>query len=127
MASINNQKPINSSLSSPIIRPPTNHNGPRTNLTTCLLQSNSMHRHAHHRRAHSHNLLRLPPSPRPNPPRQTRPSADRDTTTSASGPELMLEPRGHDDMYGAMIIPETELVESGAAPIRVLFTHNGGF
>ncbi|RDH26967.1 Diaminopimelate epimerase-like protein [Aspergillus welwitschiae] len=40
---------------------------------------------------------------------------------------LMLEPRGHDDMYGAIIVPETELVESGHAHIGVLFTHNGGF
>lgn len=40
---------------------------------------------------------------------------------------LMLEPRGHDAMYGAIIIPETELVHSGEAHIGVLFTHNGGF
>ncbi|KAE8383765.1 hypothetical protein BDV26DRAFT_277016 [Aspergillus bertholletiae] len=40
---------------------------------------------------------------------------------------LMLEPRGHDGMYGAIIIPETELVLSGEADIGVLFTHNEGY
>ncbi|KAL2808198.1 hypothetical protein BJX63DRAFT_439542 [Aspergillus granulosus] len=40
---------------------------------------------------------------------------------------IMLEPRGHIDMYGAIIIQETELVHSGEAQIGVLFTHNGGF
>lgn len=40
---------------------------------------------------------------------------------------LMLEPRGHYDMYGAIIIPETELVRSGEAHIGTLFTHNSGF
>lgn len=40
---------------------------------------------------------------------------------------LMLEPRGHSDMYGAILIPETELVRSGDAHIGVLFTHAGGF
>ncbi|GFG20582.1 trans-L-3-hydroxyproline dehydratase [Aspergillus udagawae] len=40
---------------------------------------------------------------------------------------LMLEPRGHDGMYGAIIRPETELVSSGAAHIGVLFIHNDGF
>lgn len=40
---------------------------------------------------------------------------------------IMLEPRGHYDMYGAIIIPETELVQSGEAHIGTLFTHNGGF
>lgn len=40
---------------------------------------------------------------------------------------IMLEPRGHYDMYGAIIIPETELVRSGQAHIGTLFTHNGGF
>ena len=39
----------------------------------------------------------------------------------------MLEPRGHNDMYGAIIRPETELVQSGKAHVGVLFTHNGGF
>jgi trans-L-3-hydroxyproline dehydratase len=39
----------------------------------------------------------------------------------------MLEPRGHDGMYGAIIRPETELVSSGAAHIGVLFIHNEGF
>lgn len=40
---------------------------------------------------------------------------------------LMLEPRGHHDMYGAIIRPETELVRSGEAHVGTLFTHNGGF
>ncbi|KAL2855981.1 hypothetical protein BJY01DRAFT_186785 [Aspergillus pseudoustus] len=40
---------------------------------------------------------------------------------------LMLEPRGHSDMYGAILIGETELVRSGDAHIGVLFTHAGGF
>jgi proline racemase len=40
---------------------------------------------------------------------------------------IMLEPRGHYDMYGAIIIPDTELVQSGEAHIGTLFTHNGGF
>jgi proline racemase len=40
---------------------------------------------------------------------------------------LMLEPRGHNDMYGAILISETELVQSGEAHIGVLFTHAGGF
>ncbi|KAE8356696.1 hypothetical protein BDV28DRAFT_126755 [Aspergillus coremiiformis] len=40
---------------------------------------------------------------------------------------LMLEPRGHDGMYGAIIIPETELVLSGEADMGVLFTHGEGY
>ncbi|KAL4791050.1 hypothetical protein BDV19DRAFT_393539 [Aspergillus venezuelensis] len=40
---------------------------------------------------------------------------------------LMLEPRGHSDMYGAILVPDTELVRSGEAHIGVLFTHAGGF
>lgn len=40
---------------------------------------------------------------------------------------LMLEPRGHDGMYGAIICPDTELVRSGAAHVGVLFIHNEGF
>ncbi|KAL4788397.1 hypothetical protein BJX76DRAFT_176460 [Aspergillus varians] len=40
---------------------------------------------------------------------------------------LMLEPRGHTDMYGAILIAETEFVRSGEAHIGVLFTHAGGF
>ncbi|OQE15303.1 hypothetical protein PENFLA_c032G03194 [Penicillium flavigenum] len=40
---------------------------------------------------------------------------------------LMLEPRGHYDMYGAILRPETELVSSGQAHIGVLFMHNEGF
>lgn len=41
--------------------------------------------------------------------------------------KLMLEPRGHDGMYGAIICPDTELVWSGAAHVGVLFIHNEGF
>lgn len=41
--------------------------------------------------------------------------------------QIMLEPRGHFDMYGAILRPDTELVRSGEADIGVLFTHNGGF
>jgi proline racemase len=40
---------------------------------------------------------------------------------------VMLEPRGHYDMYGALIIPDTELVQSGEAHVGTLFMHNGGF
>lgn len=40
---------------------------------------------------------------------------------------LMLEPRGHWDMYGAILRPETELVASGKADMGVLFTHNDGY
>lgn len=40
---------------------------------------------------------------------------------------LMLEPRGHDGMYGAILRPETELVQSGRAHVGVLFIHNEGF
>lgn len=40
---------------------------------------------------------------------------------------LMLEPRGHRDMYGAILRPDTEHTRSGAAHIGVLFTHNEGY
>ncbi|KAL5000336.1 hypothetical protein BDV10DRAFT_200106 [Aspergillus recurvatus] len=40
---------------------------------------------------------------------------------------LMLEPRGHSDMYGAILVHDTELVRRGDAHIGVLFTHAGGF
>ncbi|KAJ5126654.1 Proline racemase [Penicillium atrosanguineum] len=40
---------------------------------------------------------------------------------------LMLEPRGHYDMYGAILRTETELVSTGEADIGVLFIHNDGF
>ncbi|KAI2684945.1 hypothetical protein LCP963914a_5037 [Penicillium roqueforti] len=40
---------------------------------------------------------------------------------------LILEPRGHYDMYGAILRPETELVASGEAHIGVLFMHSEGF
>ena len=41
--------------------------------------------------------------------------------------QLMLEPRGHFDMYGAILRPETELVSGGEAHIGVLFTTNEGY
>lgn len=37
----------------------------------------------------------------------------------------MREPRGHAEMYGAFLIPGTELTRSGEADIGVLFCHNG--
>lgn len=40
---------------------------------------------------------------------------------------LILEPRGHFDMYGAILRPETELTRSGEADIGVLFMTNGGY
>jgi len=41
--------------------------------------------------------------------------------------QLMLEPRGHADMYGAILRQDTELVASGEAHIGVLFMHNEGY
>ncbi|KAF7289625.1 Proline racemase [Mycena chlorophos] len=40
---------------------------------------------------------------------------------------LMREPRGHAEMYGAFLVRETELTESGQADIAVLFCHNEGY
>ncbi|KAJ6620073.1 proline racemase [Mycena sp. CBHHK59/15] len=40
---------------------------------------------------------------------------------------LMREPRGHRDMYGAILIAETELTRAGEADIGVLFCHNEGY
>ena len=40
---------------------------------------------------------------------------------------LMYEPRGHYDMYGAVLRPFTELTESGKAQMGVLFMTNGGY
>ncbi|KAL0564740.1 hypothetical protein V5O48_017301 [Marasmius crinis-equi] len=40
---------------------------------------------------------------------------------------LMFEPRGHDGMYGAILVQETELTRSGEADIGVLFCHNEGY
>ncbi|KAJ3714133.1 hypothetical protein C8R42DRAFT_591949 [Lentinula raphanica] len=40
---------------------------------------------------------------------------------------LMLEPRGHPGMYGAILVKETELTRSGGADIGVLFCHNEGY
>ncbi|KAF8917530.1 proline racemase [Mucidula mucida] len=41
--------------------------------------------------------------------------------------QLMLEPRGHSGMYGAILVPETELTRNGDADIGVLFCHNEGY
>ena len=38
---------------------------------------------------------------------------------------LMSEPRGHKDMYGAILVQDTELTRTGEADIGVLFCHNG--
>ncbi|KAJ6512670.1 proline racemase [Mycena sanguinolenta] len=40
---------------------------------------------------------------------------------------LMREPRGHTEMYGAILIAETELTRQGEADIGVLFCHNEGY
>ncbi|OAF99486.1 Diaminopimelate epimerase-like protein, partial [Paraphaeosphaeria sporulosa] len=40
---------------------------------------------------------------------------------------LMLEPAGHADMYGAILIKETELTKSGEAHVGVLFLTNEGY
>ncbi|KAH9892745.1 Diaminopimelate epimerase-like protein [Cubamyces lactineus] len=40
---------------------------------------------------------------------------------------LMREPRGHREMYGAIIVPETEHTPSGEADVGVLFCHNEGY
>ncbi|KAI0633599.1 Diaminopimelate epimerase-like protein [Trametes polyzona] len=40
---------------------------------------------------------------------------------------LMREPRGHKEMYGAILVPETEYTASGEADIGVLFCHNEGY
>lgn len=41
--------------------------------------------------------------------------------------QIILEPRGHFDMYGALLIPDTELVQAGQADIGVLFMTNDGY
>ncbi|KAI0665971.1 Diaminopimelate epimerase-like protein [Trametes maxima] len=40
---------------------------------------------------------------------------------------LMREPRGHKEMYGAILVPETEKTRNGEADIGVLFCHNEGY
>ena len=40
---------------------------------------------------------------------------------------LMNEPRGHKDMYGAIIIPATEMTRRGEADVGVLFMHDGTY
>ena len=40
---------------------------------------------------------------------------------------LMLEPRGHFDMYGALLRPHIELTKCGEAHMGVLFVTNDGF
>lgn len=41
--------------------------------------------------------------------------------------KLLLEPRGHRDMYGAILRPETELTATGKAQMGVLFMTNDGY
>lgn len=41
--------------------------------------------------------------------------------------KLLLEPRGHSDMYGAILRPDTELTTSGEAHMGVLFMTNDGY
>jgi len=41
--------------------------------------------------------------------------------------QLMSEPRGHYDMYGAILVQDTEMTERGEADIGVLFCHNDGY
>ncbi|GJN87621.1 hypothetical protein Rhopal_000576-T1 [Rhodotorula paludigena] len=40
---------------------------------------------------------------------------------------IMFEPRGHSEMYGAILVRETELTRAGEAHIGVLFCHNEGY
>lgn len=40
---------------------------------------------------------------------------------------LMLEPRGHYDMYGAILRQQTEMTTAGEADLGVLFTTNDGY
>lgn len=40
---------------------------------------------------------------------------------------ILLEPRGHNDMYGAILCRDTELTQSAEADMGVLFMHNQGF
>ncbi|KAH9929548.1 Diaminopimelate epimerase-like protein [Epithele typhae] len=40
---------------------------------------------------------------------------------------LMREPRGHKEMYGAILVQETERTRAGEADIGVLFCHNEGY
>lgn len=39
----------------------------------------------------------------------------------------MQEPRGHEEMYGAILRPNTVLVEAGMTEMGVLFCHNSGY
>ncbi|KAF2162896.1 hypothetical protein M409DRAFT_26748 [Zasmidium cellare ATCC 36951] len=41
--------------------------------------------------------------------------------------KLLLEPRGHNDMYGAILRPDTELTTCGEAHMGVLFMTNDGY
>ncbi|KUJ11323.1 putative proline racemase [Mollisia scopiformis] len=40
---------------------------------------------------------------------------------------LLLEPRGHDGMYGGILRKDTELTKSGVADIGILYIHSGGY
>lgn len=41
--------------------------------------------------------------------------------------KIMLEPRGHDGMYGALLVRDSELIATGEADIAVLYLHNEGY
>jgi trans-L-3-hydroxyproline dehydratase len=41
--------------------------------------------------------------------------------------QIMLEPRGHEGMYGALLVRSSELIDSGDAHIAVLYLHNEGY
>ncbi|KAJ3881071.1 proline racemase [Lentinula edodes] len=53
--------------------------------------------------------------------------ASENLATDAVRKWLMLEPRGHEGMYGAILVQDTELTLSGEADIGVLFCHNEGY
>ncbi|KAF2769303.1 Diaminopimelate epimerase-like protein [Teratosphaeria nubilosa] len=56
-----------------------------------------------------------------------RKRADAKTNQDHIRRRLLLEPRGHFDMYGAILIQDTELTRSGEADIGVLFCTNDGY
>ena len=53
--------------------------------------------------------------------------ADAKTNHDHLRGRLMLEPRGHKAMYGALLVRETELTVAGEADVGVLFMHNEGW
>lgn len=50
---------------------------------------------------------------------------ERSILTKFEEYRLMREPRGHKEMYGAILVRETEKTRTGEADIGVLFCHNG--